>query len=146
MHACHAQADAMDSAEHPHLVRAPHTSPAQAYVDDAVPMSRDETAQKVVQDLMQKYKGDDHLVWSAEKMAVQRRVREGGMALDVGDRVAWLERAEEPSALPGGSGGDRCYACPGKCMWTRRPRRAWRCGRGRNKRRRGQGGRWAGTQ
>ena len=40
--------------EYPQLARAPHTSPAQAYVDDAVPMARDEKAQQVVQDLMQR--------------------------------------------------------------------------------------------
>ena len=40
--------------EYPQMVRAPHTSPAQAYVDDAVPMARDEKAQQVVQDLMQR--------------------------------------------------------------------------------------------
>ena len=78
--------------EYPQLPRAPHTSPAQAYVDDAVPMARDETAQQVVQDLMQRYGRDNHLVWSA---AVLRRGGEGGMALDVGDGVAWLELAEE---------------------------------------------------
>ena len=33
----------------------PHTSPAQAYVDDAVPMAQDEKAQQVMQDLMQRY-------------------------------------------------------------------------------------------
>ena len=37
---------------YPHL--APHTSPTQAYVDDALPMARDERAKKVVQDLMQR--------------------------------------------------------------------------------------------
>ena len=41
--------------EYPQLARAPHTSPAQAYVDDAVPMARDEKAPQVVQDLMQRY-------------------------------------------------------------------------------------------
>ena len=30
--------------EYPQLARAPHTSPAQAYVDDPVPMARDEKA------------------------------------------------------------------------------------------------------
>ena len=60
--------------EYPQLARAPHTSPAQAYVDDAVPMARDEKAQQVVQDLMQRYGRDSHLVWSAEKSAVLRRV------------------------------------------------------------------------
>ena len=48
--------------EYPQLARAPHTSPAQAYVDDAVPMPRDEKAQQVVQDLMQRYGRDNHLV------------------------------------------------------------------------------------
>ena len=74
--------------EYPQLARAPHTSPAQVYVDDAVPMARDEKAQQVVQDLMQRYRRDNHLVWSAEKSAVLRRGGEGGMALDVGDGVA----------------------------------------------------------
>ena len=81
------------------LARAPHTSPAQAYVDDAVPMARDEKAQQVVQDLMQRYGRDNHLVWSAEKLAVLRRGGEEGMALDVGDGVAWLERAEDAVVL-----------------------------------------------
>ena len=85
--------------EYPQLARAPHTSPAQAYVDDAVPMARDEKAQQVVQDLMQRYGRDNHLVWSTEKSAVLRRGGEGGMALDVGDGVAWLERAEEAVVL-----------------------------------------------
>ena len=85
--------------EYPQLARAPHTSPAQAYVDDAVPMARDEKAQQVVQDLMQRYGGDNHLVWSAEKSAVLRRDGEEGMALDVGDGLAWLERAEEAVVL-----------------------------------------------
>ena len=48
--------------EYPQLARAPHTLPAQAYVDDAVPMARDEKAQRVLQDLMQRYGRDDHLV------------------------------------------------------------------------------------
>ena len=87
------------SREYPQLARAPHTSPAQAYVDDAVPMARDEKAQLVVQDLMQMYGRDNHLVWSAEKSAVLRRGGEEGMALDVGDGVAWLERAEEAVVL-----------------------------------------------
>ena len=81
--------------EYPQLARAPHTSPAQAYVDDAVPMARDEKAQQVVQDVMQRYGRDYHVVWSTEKSAFLRRGGEGGMALDVGDGVAWLERAEE---------------------------------------------------
>ena len=85
--------------EYPQLARAPHTSPAQAYVDDAVPMARDEKAQQVVQDLMQRYGRDNHLVWSAKKSAVLRRGGEEGMALDVGDGVAWLERAEEAVVL-----------------------------------------------
>ena len=58
--------------EYPQLPRAPHTSPAQAYVDDAVPMTRDEKAQQVVQELMQRYGRDNHLVWSAHKLAVLR--------------------------------------------------------------------------
>ena len=85
--------------EYPQLARAPHTSPAQAYVDDAVPMARVEKARQVVQDLMQRYGRDNHLVWSAEKSAVLRRGGEEGMALDVGDGVAWLERAEEAVVL-----------------------------------------------
>ena len=85
--------------EYLQLARAPHTSPAQAYVDDAVPMARDENAQQVVQDLMQRYRRDNHLVWSTEKSPVLRRSGEDGMALDVGDGVAWLERAEEAVVL-----------------------------------------------
>ena len=85
--------------EYPQLARAPHTSPAQAYVDDAVPMARDEKAQQVVQDLMQRYGRDNHLVWSTEKSAVLRRGGEEGMALDVGNGVAWLERSEETVVL-----------------------------------------------
>ena len=85
--------------EYPQLATAPHTLPAQAYVDDAVPMARDEKAQQVVQDLMQRYGRDNHFVWSAEKLAVLRRGGEEGMALDVGDGVAWLERAEEAVVL-----------------------------------------------
>ena len=68
-------------------------------MDDAVPMARDEKAQQVVQDLMQRYGRDNHLVWSAEKSAVLRRGGEEGMALNVGDGVAWLERAEEAVVL-----------------------------------------------
>ena len=68
-------------------------------MDDAVPMARDEKAQQVVQDLMQRYRRDNHLVWSAEKSAVLRRGGEEGMALDVGDGVAWVERAEEAVVL-----------------------------------------------
>ena len=85
--------------DYPQLARAPHTSPAQAYVDDAVPMARDEKAQQVVQDLMRRYGRDNHLVWSTEKSAVLRRGGEDGMVLDVGDGVAWLERAEEAVVL-----------------------------------------------
>ena len=48
--------------EYPELASAPHTSPAQGYVDDAVPMAWDEKAQQVVQDLMQRYGRDNHLV------------------------------------------------------------------------------------
>ena len=84
--------------EYPQLARAPHTSPEQAYVDDVVPMARDEKAQQVMQDLMQRYGRDNHLVWSVEKSAVLRRGGEG-MALDVKDGVAWLERAEEAVVL-----------------------------------------------
>ena len=85
--------------EYQQLARAPHTSPAQAYVDDAVPMARDEKAQQVLQDLMRRYGRDNHLVWSAEKSAVLTRGGGEGMALDVGDGVAWLERAEEALVL-----------------------------------------------
>ena len=85
--------------EYPQLARAPHTSPAQAYVDNAVPMARDENAQQVVQDLMQRYRRDNNLVWSAEKSAVLRRGGVDGMALDVEDEVAWLERAEKALVL-----------------------------------------------
>ena len=77
----------------------PHTSVAQAYVDCVVPMARDEKDQQVVQELMQRYGRDNQLVWSAEKSAVLSRGGEGGMALDVGDRVAWLQRAEESVVL-----------------------------------------------
>ena len=48
---------------------------------------------------MQRYRRDNHLVWSTEKSAVLRRGSEDGMALDVGDGVAWLERAEEAVVL-----------------------------------------------
>ena len=85
--------------EYPQLAQAPHTSPTQACVDDAVPMARDEKAQQVLQDLMQRYGRDNHLVWSAEKSAVLNRGGKEGMALDVGDGVAWLERAEEAVVL-----------------------------------------------
>ena len=74
--------------ESPQLAGAPHTSPAQAYVDNAVPMARDEKAQQVVQDVMQRYGRDNHLIWSTEKLAVLRKCGEDGMALDVGDGVA----------------------------------------------------------
>ena len=80
--------------EYPQLARAPHTSPVQAYADDAVPMARDEKAQQVVQDLMQRYGRDNELVCSTQKSAVLRRGGDDGIALDVGDGVAWLERAE----------------------------------------------------
>ena len=85
--------------EYPQLARASHTSPVQAYVHDAVPMARDEKAQQVVQDLMQRYGRQNHLVWSTEKSAHLRRGGEGGMALDVGEGLAWLERAEEAVVL-----------------------------------------------
>ena len=85
--------------EYPQLGRAPHMSPVQAYVDDAVPMAQDEKDQQVVQDLMQRYRRDNHLVWISEKSAVLRRGGEGGIALDVGDGVAWLERADEAVVL-----------------------------------------------
>ena len=62
-------------------------------------MARDEKAQQVVQDLMQRYGTDNHLVWSTEKSAVLRRGGEDVMALDVGDGGAWLERAEEAVVL-----------------------------------------------
>ena len=85
--------------QYPQLARAQHTSPAQAYVDDALPRAWDETAQQVLQDLMQRYGRENHLVLCAEKSAVLRRGGNGGMALDVGDAVAWLERAEEAVVL-----------------------------------------------
>ena len=85
--------------DYPQLARAPHTSPAQAYVDDPVPMARDEKAQQVVLDLMQRYGRDNHPVWSAQKTAVLRTSGKGGMALDVGDGLVWLERAEEAVVL-----------------------------------------------
>ena len=68
-------------------------------MDDVVPMARDKNAQRVVQDLMQRYGRDNHLVGMAEKSAFLRRGGEGGMALDVGDGVTWLERAEEAVVL-----------------------------------------------
>ena len=85
--------------EYPQLARAPHRSPAQAYVDDAVPMAWDEKVQQVVQDQMQRYGEDNHLVSSAERLAVLRRGGECGMALDVGDGLAWLGTAEEAVVL-----------------------------------------------
>ena len=85
--------------EYPQLAETPHTSPAQDYVDDAVPMARDGKAQKVVQNLMQRYGQDNHPVWSTEKWAVVRRGGEGGMARDVGDGVACLDRSEEAVVL-----------------------------------------------
>ena len=48
---------------------------------------------------MQRYGRDNHLVWSTEKSAVLRRGGKRGMALVVGDRVAWLERAEKAVLL-----------------------------------------------
>ena len=48
---------------------------------------------------MQRYGPDNHLVWSVEKSAALRRSGEGGMALDVWEGVAWLERAEEAVVL-----------------------------------------------
>ena len=81
--------------EYPQVAKTPPGSQAQAYVDDAVPMARDERDQRVVQDLMQRYGRDNHLVWSTEKSAVLRRGGQGVMLLEVGDAVEWLERAEE---------------------------------------------------
>ena len=43
---------------------------------------------------MQRYARDEQPVSSTEKSAVLGRGGEGGMALDVGDGVAWLERVE----------------------------------------------------
>ena len=74
-------------------------APAQAYVDAVVPMAQDERAQKVVQDLMQRYGRDNHVVWSVEKSAVLRRGGEGRMALDVDEGMAMLDRAEETVVL-----------------------------------------------
>ena len=48
---------------------------------------------------MQRYVRDNHLVWSTEKSTVLRRGGEDGISLDVGDGVAWLERAEEAVVL-----------------------------------------------
>ena len=48
---------------------------------------------------MQRYGRDNHLVWSTERSGVLRRGGEGGMALHVGDGVAWLERAEDAVLL-----------------------------------------------
>ena len=70
--------------EYPQLVKLPHTSPAQNYVDDPVPMARDGKAQKVVKDLMQRYGQDNKPVWSTERWAVVRRGGEGCMAREVG--------------------------------------------------------------
>ena len=72
--------------EYPQLARAPHTSPGQK-------------DQQVVQDLMQSYGRDNNLVCSAEKSAILKRGGEGGIALDVGNGIAWLERAEEAVVL-----------------------------------------------
>ena len=80
------------------LARTPHKSPAHAYPDDAVPRACNDSAQKVVQDLMQKYGRDNHLVCCTEKTAILRRGGDGN-ALDVGDGMAWLERAEEDVVL-----------------------------------------------
>ena len=49
--------------EYPQLASMPNTSPAQAYADDA--MAWDKRAEKVVQDLMQRYGRDNHLVRGA---------------------------------------------------------------------------------
>ena len=48
---------------------------------------------------MQRYGRDDCLVSSTDKSAVLRRGGEVGMVLNVGDGVAWLERAEEAVVL-----------------------------------------------
>ena len=48
---------------------------------------------------MQRYGRNNRLVWIAEKSAVLRRGGDEGMVLDVGDGVAWLERAEETVVL-----------------------------------------------
>ena len=85
--------------EYPQLARTPHTSPAQANVDEALPIARDKRAQKVVQDLMQRYGRDNHLVWSTEKSAVLSRGGGVGIALVVGNGVPWLERAVEGLVL-----------------------------------------------
>ena len=53
--------------EYPQLARTPHTLPARAYVDDAVPVAWDKKAQQEVQDVMRRYWRDNHLVWSGEK-------------------------------------------------------------------------------
>ena len=44
---------------------------------------------------MQGYGGDNDPVWSTEEPAVLRSGEDRGMALDVRDVVAWLERVEE---------------------------------------------------
>jgi hypothetical protein len=62
-------------------------------------MARDERAQRVVQDLMQRYGTNNHLVWSVEKLVVLRRGGENGMLLDVGEGMPWLGRAEEMVVL-----------------------------------------------
>ena len=68
-------------------------------MDDAVPMDRDKRALKVVQQLMQRYGRDNHLVWSTENSAILMRHGDGGMALGVGDGVTWRGRAEEAVVL-----------------------------------------------
>ena len=88
-----------------------------------LPMARDEKAQQVVQDLMQRYGRDNHRVWSAEKSAVLRRGGEGGMALAVGDGMAGLERAEEAVVLGHvrreASGYEKnCTRGIGRCWWS----------------------------
>ena len=62
-------------------------------------MGQNEKVQQVVQDLMQSYRRDDHLVWSTEKSAVLRRGGEDGMAPDVADGLTLLGRAEEAVVL-----------------------------------------------
>ena len=89
-------------------------------------MARDERAQQVVQDLMQQYGRDNHLVWSTEKSAFLRRGGEGGMVLDVRDGVAWLERGEKAVVLqhvqPMGAEGTGCetrYSGDSvRCWWS----------------------------
>ena len=77
----------------------PHLATTSHHVSTICSPFQDEKAQQVLQDLMQRYGRDNGLVWSAEKFAVLRRGGEGGMALDVGDGVAWPERAEEAVVL-----------------------------------------------